>query len=470
MYKKMLVATLMLGISLVGFSQTNEIKNADPKELAKTIVENNQKELLDKMKRRLNDRNEPNVKFDKEMTQFLYQENLIDSVLKAKSHRLKDVYKELCKKSNMPTDFVYEGINVNNIEYKSFETGKKQGQVDSTTLVVPVSFQAHTIAKDGVSDVKFDVTFNWELRVKAKTQKIVVDGKKTDMIVDYIQKGKPTYVSSVVTPIKFLSSDMSNMKKTAQDAVIEWYANLPKTLDSKYVEQSSSDIKAMSVSPSDIVFDLPKSQNFTITEVPTIKVEIDPYKIISDEDRSLYTAPKAYIIVAPVFNVSVDDSFKNAELTVSYVLKDTIKPIADKEKQLRRSAANAVVEEFAKQLSAYVSSRDAEQKTYIENMFETTKSDVEVSHLPKHGSEKIKKESAQKYLSLLNGSSLNFVVDSIEVKDSNWGSLVYTISQKYQSESYSDYTQKQIYMTYDAAKGTYVINKIKVIPNSTKLK
>ena len=207
MYKKMLVATLMLGISVVGFSQTNEIKNADPKELAKTIVENNQKELLDKMKRRLNDRNEPNVKFDKEMTQFLYQENLIDSVLKAKSHRLKDVYKELCKKSNMPTDFVYEGINVNNIEYKSFETGKKQGQVDSTTLVVPVSFQAHTIAKDGVSDVKFDVTFNWELRVKAKTQKIVVDGKKTDMIVDYIQKGKPTYVSSVVTPIKFLSSD-----------------------------------------------------------------------------------------------------------------------------------------------------------------------------------------------------------------------------------------------------------------------
>ena len=199
-------------------------------------------------------------------------------------------------------------------------------------------------------------------------------------------------------------------------------------------------------------------------------MEIDPYKIISDEDRSLYTAPKAYIIVAPVFNVSVDDSFKNAELTVSYVLKDTIKPIADKEKQLRRSAANAVVEEFAKQLSAYVSSRDAEQKTYIENMFETTKSDVEVSHLPKHGSEKIKKESAQKYLSLLNGSSLNFVVDSIEVKDSNWGSLVYTISQKYQSDSYSDYTQKQIYMTYDAAKGTYVINKIKVIPNSTKLK
>ncbi len=472
MHRKVLITALMLGVSMVGFSQTNEIKNVNPEVLAKTVVENSQKELLDKMSRRLKDRNEPNVKFDKKMTeaqQFLYQEDLIDSVLKAKSHLLKDVYGKLCDKSNMPTELIYEGININNIAYKEFETGKKQGQVDSTTFIVPVLFQAHTIAKDGVSDVKYAITFNWAVKVKAETEKTVADGKKTTHIIGYVQNGAPTLVSSIAHPIKYLTSDKKDMKTAVQNAIVEWYANLPQTLDKQYAEQSVSAIKTMNVSSNDIVFNLPESQSFTITEVPAIKVDIDPYQFISDEDKSLYTEPAAYIIVAPVFNVSIDDSFKNADLSVSYVVKETVKPIADKEKELRRSAANSVIAELIKQLSTYVTSRDAEQKAVIENMFDTAESDVEVSHLPKRGLEKIKKESAQKYLSLLKGASLNFSIDNIKVVNPNWDSLIYTVSQEYRSKTYSDYTQKRIYLTYDATKGTYVINKIEVVPNSTKI-
>lgn len=83
MYRKVLITALMLGIGVAGFSRTNEIENVNPKDLAKTVAEKSQKELLDKMQLRLKDRNEPNVKFYKKMTeaqQFLYQENLIDSV------------------------------------------------------------------------------------------------------------------------------------------------------------------------------------------------------------------------------------------------------------------------------------------------------------------------------------------------------------------------------------------------------
>lgn len=461
----------MLSVGMVGFSKTEKIKNVNPKELAKTVVENSQKELLDKMQRRLKDRNEKPVKFDKmkaEEQQFLYQENLIDSVLKAKSHLLKDVYKRLCEESNMPTDLVYEGINISNIAYKTFQkTGIER--IDSTTLVVPVSFQAHTVAKDGISDVKYAITFKWEVKVKTETEKTIVDGKKTARIVGYVQNGTPTLVASVANPIKYLTSDKNDMKAAAQNAIVEWYANLPQTLDKQYAEQSVSAIKSMNVSANDIVFSLPESQSFTITDVPTIKVDIDPYQFISDEDKPLYTEPAAYIIVAPVFNVTVDGSFKNADLSVSYVVKDIVKPIADKEKELRRSTANAVITEFAKQLSTYVSSREAEQKVQIENMFETTESDIEVSHLPKRGSEKIKKESAQKYLSLLKGSSLNLLVNNVEIVNPNWDSLIYTVNQEYQSKSYSDYTQKRVYLTYDATKGTYVINKIEVVPNSTKI-
>lgn len=85
MNRKVLVTTLMLSIGIVGFSKTEEIKNVNPKELAKTVVENSQKELLDKMQRRLKVRNEPksNKAFGKmtETQQFLYQENLIDVIL-----------------------------------------------------------------------------------------------------------------------------------------------------------------------------------------------------------------------------------------------------------------------------------------------------------------------------------------------------------------------------------------------------
>lgn len=369
----------------------------------------------------------------------------------------------------MPTELIYEGININNIAYKSFKTGKKQGQIDSTTLIVPVSFQARTIAKENVSDVKYAITFKWEVKISTQTKKTIIDGKKKNVIVSYIQNGTPTLISSVASPIQFLTSDKKDMKKAAQNAIIKWYANLPQTLDKQYVEQAVTAIKPMNISTNDITMNLPESQNFTITDVPTIKIDIDPHQFISNDDEPLYTEPAAYIIITPIFNVSVDDSFKSAKISVSYVIKETIKPIADKEKELRRSAANSVIAELVKHLSTYITSRDTEQKTIIENMFDTTKSNVEVSYLPKHGTEKIKKESAQKYLSLLKGSSLNLDVNNLEVVNPNWDSLIYTVSQKYQSKTYSDYTKKRIYLTYDSTKGTYVINKIEVVPNSTKV-
>ncbi len=103
-------------------------------------------------------------------------------------------------------------------------------------------------------------------------------------------------------------------------------------------------------------------------------------------------------------------------------------------------------------------------------MFDTAENDVEVSYLPKRGSVKIKKEFAQKYLSLLKSSSLSLSIDNIEVVNLNWDSLIYIVSQEYRSKTCSDFTQKRIYLTYDSTKGTYVINKIEVVPNNTIIK
>lgn len=468
MYRKALITALMLGISMVGFSKTEEIKNVNPKELAKTVVENSHNELLGKMQSQLQANQGRKAKINKmtKAEQFLYQENLIDSVLKADSHNLSDVFAELVHESNMPTEMIYEGINIdiNKIKYKVFETGRKRGQIDSCTLIVPVSFQAHTIAKAGVSDVRYNVTFTWEVKVKEVSERI---GKKT-VVVKYKPQGTPTLVSSAATPISFLRSEQNKMMNAARKAITEWYANLPETLDKQYAEQSVTAIEAMIVSPDKIGINMPYSQNFTVTDVPTITVDIDPYQFIKEEDRPLYTNPEAQMVITPVFNISVDDSFENAEISVSYTVKVN-EPITDSVKVERSIAAGAFIAELTDQLSSYVTSRDAEQKAVIENMFETTESIVEVSHLPKRGPEKIKEESAKKYLSLLKGTALNISTDNIEVVTSNWDSLIYTVNQEYRSKTYSDYTQKRVYLIYDSTKDAYLINKIEVVPNSTRI-
>lgn len=469
MYRRMLIATLMLGIGMVGFSKTekDEIKYVNRKEAAKTLAINNQKELLDNMRNRLKGDGKKKIPNSKSVQQFLYQDDLVESVLKVKSHSLKDVYDKLCEKSNMPTELIYEGLRVDNIEYGKKEKRKKgeiQIQIDSTMFIVPVSFQVHTVAKGNVSDVRYKVTFTWKVEVEEKFEN--VEGKKVRY---FAPKNKPELVSSIAKPIKYLASEQKSMKKAAQDAIVEWYANLPQTLSKQYVEQSLTSIETMSVSYDEIKMDLPKSKEFTMKDVPTITINIDPYQFIDDDKKFLYTNPVASMTIAPVFNVTVDNTFKNAEVVVSYDKEIIHKPITDSAKVERNRMANANVMAFLNQLSEYVSSHDTEQKASIKNMFNTIGSDVEVSYLPKYGNEKIKKESAQKYLSLLKGAALNFTLDNdIEVVDLNWDSLIYTVSQRYQSKTYNDYTQKRIHLVYDADKKTYLINKIEVVPNSTK--
>ena len=461
MCKKVLISMLMLGICMVGFSQTNTGNISNPKDAAKVAVENSQKELLDKMQRRLKDRNEPkpNKEFNKltEAQQFLFKESLIDSVLKAKSHNLKDVFRKLCDKANMPTDFVYEGINLGEITYKTIESGKKQGQIDSTTLIVPVTFQTHTIAKEGVSNAKYTTTFKWEVKVK--------QDKKTG---EYQIKDS-VLVSSVATPVQFLNSDKRNMKDASLSAIVEWYENLPQTLDKQYAIQSVTAIRAMKVSPSDIKMDLPQGRTFTVSDVPAITISIDPYQFINESDKQLYTDPVASLTVAPVFNVTIDESNRNASVSVEYTEKGIAKPIFDKEKETRRNKADAVVAEFAQMLASYVASRDAGKKADIEGLFNSEDNVVEVSYLRKNGTERITTKPVQKYLSLLKGTDLNMVVDDVEVLNPNWDSVIYTVNQKFHSKPYSDNTIKKIHMTYDPAKGTYIINKLEVVPSSTKL-
>lgn len=444
MLKKLFITSLLVGASVLGFAQD---PSAETKASAKTVVENSQNEMLKKMYLKLKGGKEK-VKFPNKFIaqQFLFQENLIDTLLVAKSHGLKDVFKKLCSKTNIPTEFTFEEINAGSINYKIFSEGKKQGQADTNVVIVPISFQTHTIAKDNVSDVKYKVTIKWEVKGE-----------------------KATPVSSSAEPINYLTSERMAMLNAAKAKIREWYANLPQTLDKQYSEQSISEIQPVTVTADDIKADLPAGQNFTINNVKDVVINIDPYQFISESDKNLYTNPSASLTITPSFIVTVDDSFKNADIKVEYSAKEPVKPTSDKEKVARRDAAESTISKLAQELSSYVSVRNAEQKERVENLFNSKESNIEVSYLRQNGTERINTKTADKYLSLLKGSSLNFIDHSIELQDPNWETLVVVVNQDFKSKAYSDYTQKKVYLTYDDENKTYIIDKIEVVPNSTKI-
>ncbi len=443
MLKKLFITSLLVGASVLGFAQE---PSTETKASAKTVVENSQKEMLEKMSLKLKGGKEK-VKFPSKFIaqQFLFQENLIDTVLVAKSHGLKDVFEKLCSKNNVPTEFTFEGINVGSINYKIFSEGKKQGQADTNVVIVPVSFQTHTIAKDNVSDVKYKVTIKWEVKGE-----------------------KATPVSSSAEPINYLTSERMAMLNAAKTKIIEWYANLPQTLDKQYTVQSISEIQPITVTADDIKTDLPAGQNFTITNVKDVVINIDPYQFISETDKNLYSNPSATQTITPSFIVTVDNSFKNADIKVEYSVKEPVKPTSDKEKVARRDAAETVISKLEQELSSYVSMRNEEQRERVESLFNSKESNIEVSYLRQNGTERINTKTANKYLSLLKGSSLNFIDHSIELQDPNWETLVVVVNQDFKSKAYSDYTQKKVYLTYDNENKTYIIDKIEVVPNSTK--
>lgn len=475
MYKKILIAaTLMLGVSVSGFAggkQPEELYStrADlAKKVSNGVLMDKQMKALEQIQSSLTDgKNKFEFSNADKNPQFFYQEDLIDANLGAK-HNFKDVYNKLCKNKSAKFVFDKNGISVGKFDY-AVKNGKKQ-EIDSNKLIVPVTFEARTI--DGVSDARYRVTFNWCIPVEKKTKTIKeADGKKTE-ITEYKLKGENKIALQSVspTPISYMNSEANSMVNAAKDEIVKWYRNLPANLDEKYAAMSVTPVEAMSVTGSEIKLDKPAGQKFTVSNVPVININVDPAKLLDDWSPELYdTDQKATVNVTPVFTVVVDNTFKNAEIVeVRYNEGEAITPIPYTELQIRKNKAADVVADLYDNLSAYVVSRDKEQKNVIENMFSTPKSEVQVSYLQNNGKEKIKKETVSQYLTLLKGTALNINNEDFNSSTPDWSSVVCTVSQDYKGDKYSDNTTKQIYLVYDPETGSYTIEKIEVVADSTK--
>lgn len=490
MYRNLFFIVLMLCISMAGFSQTKK-QNADPKELAKAAVQNKHKVLMDRMKLKL-------ISFDKsnklgnelkdidraKEQQFLYEENLIDSLLRKKkgrllkSHTLRDVIKALCEEPNMPTTLISEGSEIGNI---SVGKGKK-GQLDSNVLIVPVSFQTHSVAKNNQSNVKHNVTF--EYRVKLKEKK-VKDEKTKKRITTIVVDGEPVLISSIVgNPIMFLDSEVSAMYDAAKDTIIGWYAHLPETLKSEYAVQAKGDIHACDIKDKDINIYSREGRTIIVKNVKDIEFGIEPQL---EYDEMYYKDPTASMRFSPSFKIVVADDFKTVNSMEVLYGEPIIKtPVTEREKLMRRDQADNVINAFGKSLSAYVTSNEKERKSEIIEMFEAADNNVQVSHRYKNGKEKIDSKTAEKYLNRLKGTDLAFVdckmIDQAManemnekypelglVFDSNLYTVMYLVHQKYEGRAYEDSTDKIVILNYNDTNKEYLVSKIVVIPNSTTI-
>ena len=456
-----LVTILMMMVGISALAQTDKF------DLAKTAAQEKQEELLSNMKLKLeNPKEYKQLKADltikgNEKQQFLYEESKIDSLLKIRSHALNDVFKKLTvnkanKNVHFPTQFNYGGQIVGRPYFKTNKDG-----VDSLTIIVPISFQTHTITKNSISNVKYEVTLEWVVKIKEKRDE---EGKFKYTI------NSTKLNSSKATPIEYLTSDKVSMLETAKKYIVEWYANLPNTLNDKYVQMSINDIIPMKIDLKDVQKDrLPNSKNFEISSVPKIRIKIDPYQYIEDSEKLLYTDPVSYMVLRPKFNISIDNTLKGIDnITVEYIEKDIVKPIKDTEKKDRQDKAKEAIEILNNRLSNYVADKNGETKSMVETLFVDEKVEVEVSYMFKNGTERRNKKPVKKYLSLLKGLTLRMDLENIEVSDPNWNSIVCTVKQQYRGVAYSDETIKKIYFNFNQSKGQYMVSKIEVV--STQIK
>lgn len=461
MKKKSLLLLLVIGICTLCYAQKESSAVQSRFDRAKISVQSQNDSLLNQVQRKLiNPDANKKLKIEnfnkmqkQKDNQFFYEKSKLESVLNLKQNNqgLKNVFNKLCDKKYAPTQVYYEKIEVGAPKYSVIPTGKNQGNKDTLNVLVPVTFQVHSIAKDS-SDIKYNVSFSWSVKFDKKKDK----------------SNPPVLISSSAEKIAYMSSEISAMQESVRSAVVDWYANLPEKIDLKYKKDAIMEFASVTLSASDIKEiqqDKKNPRTFIIKGTPQIKVDLDPYTFIKEDEANLYTDPVAYKILEPTFNVNVDASLKTADITnVSYKEVKIVEPIKDQKLEEMRTNANNTVSEYANQLSYYVQSPSKDAKTILTSKFVSPKAKMEVSYMPKNGKEKIKTENCGQYIDRVKGESLNMSVDNQTVEGD---CVVYTVTQKYSGKSYSDVTKKRIYMKYDSAKESYLIDKIEIVPNST---
>lgn len=361
------------------------------------------------------------------------------------------IYSTMTKSANknITTNDVYvHNIGISYTEEDTTKNGKIKGYIYTTENEVGVA----SVKDDTLhSRARYHVEIEWIVTWKCSGQ-----GKDTTY--------KPTIANISTYEIPYLTKEKQQMGQTAKELIENWYAT--KTVNETFAKYNPVSVKTLD---GNISVETPQGQKFIVTNVPEIRIDMDPEEFMTG-DKTLYLEPiEAYRILKPVFEITINDDFTSGSITNVDFKEITLhKPETVAERIEKYIKQEQLINDYVAGLTKYVNDRSDSLRTALEGMFaDKASSVIEVSNVVAD-KETIRTRTAEQYLKRLKGNLMQ-----IELGDPVIGTgletIVYPVYQQYESATYSDNTEKEIHLLYDAESAKYLIDKILVIKGSTKL-
>lgn len=458
--KTLLIAAMLLCVCWIGRAQEHDPKMDE-------LVFNAQEEYMQTLKNFFeNDEKLEGARYiGIDGPQFFIENSMVDKFLEGlkkndvinyetvisnlrNNYRLKDEYTNVV--------FKYEPSKSKPI----VKPGKQDKNNDPREYYYTIFSQVNVaMSKDSLqSNARYEVGVTWLVKVKEK------DGN-----IEYILKRDEDRTAKAIdsitaTPIPYLVSERETMRRTAERMIREWYEGISAEMfaDWQPIAEPSYDEDA------EIEVALPDGRNFTVSNCPEIKVNVDPESHLDNVREAYPENIEAYYTVSPKFDIVIDaNDFNKAELTCDLSDYSFTEPVTLEELVKMNGQRTRFFEDFVTKLESFVSSKDENLKAELEAMFadaSETKT-IEVSKVTLNGKESKVSRTAKDYLKRINGESL-----TIDMLDDSIGSqfetIEYIVLQEFRSPSYSDRTEKTIHLKY--IDGEYRVEKITVVDNSTE--
>lgn len=357
----------------------------------------------------------------------------------------KQVYSGMVKKDkNITTNDVYvHNIGISYTEEDTTKNGEIKGYIYTTENEV------------GVASVKDDTLYS-NARYRVEIEWYVNTKKDTTY--------KPTIANISTYEIPYLTKEKQQMGQTAKELIENWYAT--ETVNETFAKYNPVSVKTLD---GNISVETPQGQKFIVTNVPEIRIDMNPEEFMTG-DKTLYLEPiEAYRILKPVFEITINDDFTSGSITNVDFKEITLhKPETVAERIEKYIKQEQLINDYVAGLTNYVNDRSDSLRTALEGMFaDKASSVIEVSNVVAD-KETIRTRTAEQYLKRLKGNLMQIELGE-PVIGTGLETIVYPVYQQYESATYSDNTEKEIYLLYDAESAKYLIDKILVIKGSTKL-
>ena len=465
MYKKILCIALIVGVSFTGFAQ----EQAKPKssEVRKAAIEQavsqTHNELMGNMMKELNSTEiikKSAVKFRKagkeEKYRFLFAGD-VQEKFGIKKPTLKKVYRYLTvAKPVFTTEFSFEPNQI------SKQPSVTKGKFTSNTKGKVVT----TVKKGGnvIGETKYDVTLRWEGKVAKNKNTGKYDVKGIKLVS--------------VSQDRNLDDEMIKMQRAIEELIKGYYNNLeasnwsevftPTVPDIEVVKpllQKSIEIKRET---NNFKFAAPDPNNGTFVtsekDVPVIEIYVDPVPHFKDEAYFYSVDAKAYHLCDLTFTIAFDKEYNGRIDKVEYKHLGFNPPMINAELKAAWQEKSRNAQDLSNLFKTKIEiCNDTKARAELIKMF-TKDGIVEVGFV--NGEEKIKTRTAKQYFTNMKCKSMSINYQKKEILNNNINTIVYTFLQKYVG-SFTDCTDKKLYLKYDEKEGKYFIEKIEVVKGST---